>query len=307
MEFIIQANNLKKSYGDLKAVNDISFSVKKGNLFAFLGLNGAGKSTTINILTSIIKKDEGTIIIDNHNIDEETYKIKEKIGIVFQNSVLDDQLSVLQNLNSRASLYNLSKKDAKEKINYLVNILELNDILDRSYGNLSGGQKRKVDIARALIHDPAILFLDEPTTGLDPQTRNTVWNILHKLMDKNGLTIFLTTHYMEEVVRANHVIILDSGKIAAEGSPDYLKDKYATDLLRFITKKNDEIEHLLTTNNISFIYQKESYHIEVKNSLDAYNIINLNPQLLNNFEVLKGNMDQVFLNVTGKKLEENHG
>ena len=307
MEFIIQANNLKKSYGTLKAVNDISFSVKKGNLFAFLGLNGAGKSTTINILTSIIKKDDGTIIIDNHNIDDESNKIKEKIGIVFQNSVLDDQLSVLQNLNSRASLYNLSKKESKDKINYLVNILELNDILDRSYGNLSGGQKRKVDIARALIHDPSILFLDEPTTGLDPQTRNTVWNILHKLMDENDLTIFLTTHYMEEVVRANHVIILDSGKIAAEGSPDYLKDKYATDLLRIITKKNNDIEVLLNKNNIKFKYQKESYHIEVKNSLEAYKVINLNPQLLNNFEVLKGNMDQVFLNVTGKKLEENHG
>ena len=307
MEFIIQANNLKKSYGTLKAVNDISFSVKKGNLFAFLGLNGAGKSTTINILTSIIKKDDGTIIIDNHNIDDESNKIKEKIGIVFQNSVLDDQLSVLQNLNSRASLYNLSKKESKDKINYLVNILELNDILDRSYGNLSGGQKRKVDIARALIHDPSILFLDEPTTGLDPQTRNTVWNILHKLMDENDLTIFLTTHYMEEVVRANHIIILDSGKIAAEGSPDYLKDKYATDLLRIITKKNNDIEVLLNKNNIKFKYQKESYHIEVKNSLEAYKVINLNPQLLNNFEVLKGNMDQVFLNVTGKKLEENHG
>lgn len=304
MSYIINANNLKKYYGDFLAVNDISFKVKKGSLFAFLGLNGAGKSTTINILCSIIKKDHGEIYINNLNIDDNNQEIKNEIGIVFQKSVLDEQLTVLQNLVSRASLYNLAKDKSKEKINELISILDLKDILNRPYGVLSGGQKRKVDIARALLHDPKILFLDEPTTGLDPQTRNIVWKTLHDLRTKHNLTIFLTTHYMEEVVDANHVVILDSGKIVAEGTPDELKDQYANDLLRIISNKNIEIDQLLEKLNVDYFFEKGSYHINVKNSKEAFDIISENPNLLSNFEVLKGNMDQVFLNVTGKKLVE---
>lgn len=306
MSYIIEATNLSKKYGKHQAVNNINFKVKKGGMFAFLGLNGAGKSTTINILCSIIKKDEGQIIIDGKDLDKESHLIKEKIGIVFQRSVLDEQLTVIQNLESRASLYQLTKKESQQRIKYLVEILTLEDILNRPYGKLSGGQKRKVDIARALIHEPKILFLDEPTTGLDPNTRITVWEILHKLIKEKDLTIFLTTHYMEEVVMANHVIILDEGKIVAEGSPDTLKDQYATDLLRIIASKNSKINQLLEENKITYQYDKESYHIPVKNSKEAFKIIQLNPDLLNNFEVLKGNMDQVFLKVTGKKLEGSH-
>lgn len=302
MKYIIEANNISKSFGDLKAVKDISFKVKTGSLFAFLGLNGAGKSTTINILTSILKKDGGSILIDGINIDNDRTLVKEQIGIVFQNGVLDNELSVKDNLYSRASLYNLSKDETITKINELINLFELNDFLNRPYKSLSGGMKRRVDIARALIHKPKILFLDEPTTGLDPKTRNVVWNILHKLIEKDNLTIFLTTHYMEEVTKANHVIILDEGLIVAEGTPDYLKDIYASDLLRIITKRNVEVENLLNNNNIKYHYNNESYTVNVKDSIHAFNIIKLNPSLLNNFEVLKGDMDQVFLNVTGKKL-----
>ena len=306
MSYIIETTNLSKKYGQHQAVSNINFKVKRGGMFAFLGLNGAGKSTTINILCSIIKKDEGQIIIDGKDLDKESHLIKEKIGIVFQRSVLDEQLTVIQNLESRASLYQLTKKESQQRIKYLVEILTLEDILNRPYGKLSGGQKRKVDIARALIHEPKILFLDEPTTGLDPNTRITVWEILHKLIKEKDLTIFLTTHYMEEVVMANHVVILDEGKIVAEGSPDTLKDQYATDLLRIIASKNPKINQLLEENKITYQYDKESYHIPVKNSKEAFNIIQLNPDLLNNFEVLKGNMDQVFLKVTGKKLEGLH-
>ncbi len=306
MSYIIETTNLSKKYGQHQAVSNINFKVKRGGMFAFLGLNGAGKSTTINILCSIIKKDEGQIIIDGKDLDKESHLIKEKIGIVFQRSVLDEQLTVIQNLESRASLYQLTKKESQQRIKYLVEILTLEDILNRPYGKLSGGQKRKVDIARALIHEPKILFLDEPTTGLDPNTRITVWEILHKLIKEKDLTIFLTTHYMEEVVMANHVVILDEGKIVAEGSPDTLKDQYATDLLRIIASKNPKINQLLEENKITYQYDKESYHIPVKNSKEAFKIIQLNPDLLNNFEVLKGNMDQVFLKVTGKKLEGLH-
>lgn len=306
MKYIIETKNLSKSFGDLKAVNKISFKVKKGGLFAFLGLNGAGKSTTINMLCQIINKDAGKIIINNYNLDNKPEKIKKDLGIVFQSSVLDLELTVLQNLTSRASLYNLSKEQTNKRLKYLIDIFDLEDILNRPYGVLSGGQRRKTDIARALIHEPKILFLDEPTAGLDPIIRNQVWNILTTLMNENDLTIFLTTHYMEEVINSNYVVILDEGNIVAEGTPDNLKDLYATDLLRVLSKKSTNIESLFQKHNIKYSYRNECYYIDLKNPLEAYEIINLNPLLLSNFEVIKGNMDQVFLNVTGKKLGENN-
>ena len=307
MKYIIETKNLSKSFGELKAVNNISFKVKKGGLFAFLGLNGAGKSTTINMLCQIINKDHGEIIINKCNIDNKSETIKKDIGIVFQSSVLDPELTVLQNLISRASLYNLSKEKTKKRLNYLIDIFNLEDILNRPYGVLSGGQRRKIDIARALIHEPKILFLDEPTAGLDPIIRNQVWHILTTLMHENDLTIFLTTHYMEEVLNSNYVVILDEGNIVAEGTPDNLKDLYASDLLRVLSKKSADIEALFNKNNIKYTYKNECYYINLDNPREAYEIINLNPDLLNNFEVIKGNMDQVFLNVTGKELGEENG
>lgn len=307
MKYIIETKNLSKSFGELKAVNNISFKVKKGGLFAFLGLNGAGKSTTINMLCQIINKDHGEIIINKCNIDNKPETIKKDIGIVFQSSVLDPELTVLQNLISRASLYNLSKEKTKKRLNYLIDIFNLEDILNRPYGVLSGGQRRKTDIARALIHEPKILFLDEPTAGLDPIIRNQVWHILTTLMHENDLTIFLTTHYMEEVLNSNYVVILDEGNIVTEGTPDNLKDLYASDLLRVLSKKSADIEALFNKNNIKYTYKNECYYINLDNPREAYEIINLNPDLLNNFEVIKGNMDQVFLNVTGKELGEENG
>lgn len=307
MKYIIETKNLSKSFGELKAVNNISFKVKKGGLFAFLGLNGAGKSTTINMLCQIINKDHGEIIINKCNIDNKSETIKKDIGIVFQSSVLDPELTVLQNLISRASLYNLSKEKTKKRLNYLIDIFNLEDILNRPYGVLSGGQRRKTDIARALIHEPKILFLDEPTAGLDPIIRNQVWHILTTLMHENDLTIFLTTHYMEEVLNSNYVVILDEGNIVAEGTPDNLKDLYASDLLRVLSKKSADIEALFNKNNIKYTYKNECYYINLDNPREVYEIINLNPDLLNNFEVIKGNMDQVFLNVTGKELGEENG
>lgn len=307
MKYIIETKNLSKSFGELKAVNNISFKVKKGGLFAFLGLNGAGKSTTINMLCQIINKDHGEIIINKCNIDNKPEIIKKDIGIVFQSSVLDPELTVLQNLISRASLYNLSKEKTKKRLNYLIDIFNLEDILNRPYGVLSGGQRRKTDIARALIHEPKILFLDEPTAGLDPIIRNQVWHILTTLMHENDLTIFLTTHYMEEVLNSNYVVILDEGNIVAEGTPDNLKDLYASDLLRVLSKKSADIEALFNKHNIKYTYKNECYYINLDNPREAYEIINLNPDLLNNFEVIKGSMDQVFLNVTGKELGEENG
>lgn len=304
---IIEVKNLFKSYKQVKAVKGISFHVKRGEFFALLGQNGAGKSTTINILCSIIAKDSGDILIDGLNIDKDGDKVKNKIGIVFQKSVLDNELTVAQNLYSRASLYPMSREVAKAKIEELTQILGLHDILKRPYGKLSGGQKRKVDIARALLHNPQILFLDEPTTGLDPNTRITVWETLNNLRKHQDLTIFLTTHYMEEVAKADYVVILDEGKISASGSPDELKGKYTSDILRIIADESESIKAILDKEKMSYIYRSGAYEVKILTPIEGVHLIDKYQDTLTNFEILKGNMDHVFLNVTGKKLEEDHG
>ncbi|MFY9190597.1 MAG: ABC transporter ATP-binding protein [Lawsonella sp.] len=303
---IIEVRGLVKNYRKVAAVRGIDFSVKRGDFFAFLGLNGAGKSTTINILCSIVKKDAGEIIIDGLNTDKDADKIKNKIGIVFQKSVLDNELTVLQNLYSRASLYPMSRKEAEGKINYLIDILDLHAIIKRPYGKLSGGQRRKVDIARALLHNPQILFLDEPTTGLDPNTRIMVWDALNDLKNKTELTIFLTTHYMEEVVKADHVVIIDEGKISASGSPDELKSRFTSDILRIIADESDRINQLLDGEKLTYVYRNNAYEVTISQPTDALEIVEKYAPLFDDFEVLKGNMDHVFLNVTGKKIDDNH-
>ncbi|MFA5762110.1 MAG: ABC transporter ATP-binding protein [Bacilli bacterium] len=303
---IIEVRGLVKNYKKVKAVRGIDFNVKRGDFFAFLGLNGAGKSTTINILCSIIKKDAGEILIDGISTDKESEKIKSKIGIVFQKSVLDNELTVLQNLYSRASLYPMSREEAEEKINNLIEVLNLQSIIKRQYGKLSGGQRRKVDIARALLHNPQILFLDEPTTGLDPNTRITVWEALNDLKKKTDLTIFLTTHYMEEVVKADHVVIIDEGIISASGSPDELKSRYTSDILRIITNESEEVNKILTEESLDFAYRSGAYEVTIPKPLRAIKIIEKHSPFFDDFEVLKGNMDHVFLNVTGKKIDDSH-
>ena len=217
-EDIIVINNLNKSFGEIKAINDLSLKVKKGELFAFLGVNGAGKSTTISIMCGILQKDSGEIIIDGKNIDKDMSNITKELGVVFQNSILDNCLSVKDNLVARASLYGIYGQDATRRIQQLAEELEFTNLLNRTVGKLSGGQKRRIDVARALLHTPKILILDEPTTGLDPQTRKKMWEVIENYR-KNGMTIFLTTHYMEESSEADYVVILDSGKVVADGTP----------------------------------------------------------------------------------------
>ena len=242
MNSIISIENLKKSFGEIKAVDNISFNVNKGELFAFLGVNGAGKSTTINILCGQLSKDEGKVIIDGISLDEDKSSLKRKIGVVFQESVLDGPLSVLDNLKSRGALYGLKGKVLDERINELAYLLNLNDLLKRQVNKLSGGQKRRVDIARALIHKPEIIILDEPTTGLDPQTRKNIWNVINNLRKTEGITVFLTTHYMEEATDANYIVILDNGKITTEGSPVELKNKYTRDSVILYGADENEVK-----------------------------------------------------------------
>jgi len=298
---IIEVKHLKKYFGQVKAVDDISFCVKEGELFAFLGLNGAGKSTTINVIAGISTKDSGTISIDGIDIDNHTDETKTKVGIVFQNSCLDKKLTAYDNLRLKAALYGIKGKAFEDRLEELADLLELKPLLKKSLEKMSGGQRRRIDIARALIHKPKILILDEPTTGLDPQTRIMVWSCLNTLKDHKEVTIFLTTHYMEEAANADFVVILDSGHIVADGLPNHLKNKYAHDFIK-IYDKSDELIRILKEEKMKFEEKDDFIRIEVKNVEQGKEFIIAHAELFKDVELLKGTMDEVFLNVTGKVL-----
>lgn len=299
MQNIIEINNLDKSFQDVHAVNDLSLRVKEGELFVFLGVNGAGKSTTISIMCGMLAKDGGKVFIDGKDVDKDMREITKELGVVFQNTVLDAKLSVKDNLTSRAALYGITGKEAKQRIAHLAELLEFKDILNRTFGKLSGGQKRRVDVARALLNNPKILILDEPTTGLDPEARKALWSVVTTLRKNQNMTVFLTTHYMEEAADADYVVILDSGKISAEGTPLELKNNYTGDFVTIYNVDEDKIKALgLPYENI-----RDAVRIAVKNTEEARDLIVKHPDLFTDFEITKGKMDDVFLAVTGKKLE----
>lgn len=298
MENIIEIKNLHKSFGDIKAVQDLSFCVKEGELFAFLGINGAGKSTTINIMCGQLKKDSGSVTICKENLDDNCDAIKQNIGVVFQSSVLDKDLTVKDNLESRAALYKIHGKEFNERLNELAKLLEFEKLLGRTVGKLSGGQRRRIDIARALLHKPKILILDEPTTGLDPQTRSLLWNVISELRKKENMTVFLTTHYMEEAADADYVVILENGKIAAEGTPLMLKNTYTGDFITIYGENEEEIKKL----ELPYEPIRDAFKVSVQNTQEATGLILKYPQIFRDYEITKGKMDDVFLAVTGKKL-----
>ena len=298
MEKIIDVKNLNKSFGDVHAVKDLSFHVKQGELFAFLGVNGAGKSTTISIICGQLKKDGGTVSVCGESIDSGLEHVTRKLGVVFQNSVLDKELTVRENLKSRAALYGITGKDFKERLDELAKLLDFKGILNRTVGKLSGGQRRRIDIARALLHKPEILILDEPTTGLDPQTRRLLWDVVQRLRKEEKMTVFLTTHYMEEAADADYVIILDSGRIVAEGTPLELKNTYTGDFITIYGTAAPAVEALgLPCEKI-----RDAVRVFVPNTAAATELIIKHPELFTDFEITKGKMDDVFLAVTGKNL-----
>ena len=297
---IIKVRGLKKSYGDVIAVDGVDFDVKRGELFAFLGVNGAGKSTTINILCTLIGKDEGSVIIAGYDTDKDGAEIRKRVGLVFQTGVLDGMLTVRDNLNVRASLYGLSGSDRRKAVGEVAEMFDLGDVMSRRYGRLSGGQRRRVDIARALIASPELLILDEPTTGLDPQTRKNVWNALAQLRKKRETTVFLTTHYMEEANRADSVTVIDAGKIVCKGTPSSLKSRFSGDYLKIYAPQAAELTERFKAENA--VYDDNKYIIKVNGSEEIKRLLSVYGDVINDFEVVKGDMDDVFLNVTGKKL-----
>ena len=297
----IEVENLEKSYGDVHAVQGISFAVEQGSLFSFLGVNGAGKSTTINILCSILRKDAGSVRICGHDLDTESDKIKPRVGVVFQNGVLDDLLSVRDNLTVRASYYGLRGAAWKERLARLSALLSLDELLPRPYGKLSGGQRRRADIARGLLNRPELLILDEPTTGLDPHTRKVVWEIVRRLQKEEGMTVFLTTHYMEEADGSDRVVILDDGKIAAEDTPVNLKNKYSGNYLYLYGDPAALAQGLRGV--APFEPAAGGVRLEMRTAAQARAFFAAHGELCGDFEFVKGNMDDVFLAVTGKHAE----
>lgn len=304
-ESAISVKSLSKEYknqgeGRRLAVDDISFEVKEGELFAFLGENGAGKSTTINILSTVLEKTSGEAELFGYKIGKDDNKIRDSIGIVFQSSVLDDKLTVKENLLTRGAYYGYSKKEVMKRLEKFMDVFELKEIWNSRFNRLSGGQRRRIDIVRALINRPRLLFLDEPTTGLDPMSRKLVWDYINYLRREEKLTIFLTTHYMEETRDADHVVILEKGKIIAEGTPGELKSSYAKSRLVWYTGENPANDELLA--GYEFVYDADHYNVSFSGDElgGITEFVYRNNLRITDYEIIKGTMDDVFLNLTGK-------
>jgi multidrug/hemolysin transport system ATP-binding protein len=296
---IVEIRGLVKRYGALTAVDAISLDVKEGALFAFLGPNGAGKTTTINVMCTTLAADAGSIRINGYEVGKQDDEVRRSIGVVFQHSVLDNLLTVRENLEVRASFYGVRGEPLRSRITFLSEAVGLADFLDRRYGELSGGQRRRADVARALIHAPKILFLDEPTTGLDPQTRLKVWRSISEMQRRNGMTVFLTTHYMEEAAAADEVAIIDHGRIVTQGTPASLKERHSRDSLIVVPLDGDGIDTILGGAGLTWQKKNDTVIIPVQSSLHALSVLKLIEPYVASFEVIKGNMDTVFMNVTG--------
>ena len=299
MTYAIEVSNLKKFFGTIEAVKGIHFQVKKGSLFAFLGSNGAGKSTTIEILCTLLEKTSGDVTINGHLLGtmRNNDRIRQSIGIVFQQSLLDKELTVKENIIHRGRFYHLTKAQLIENYQFVWQYLKLGEIENKKYGQLSGGQRRRADIARAIIHKPSILFLDEPTTGLDPHTRKFVWETVEGLRKDIGMTIFLTTHYMEEATNADQIVVIKKGGIVAQGTPNELKERFASDQLVLSFKNETDIEHISEQIDCEMMQFGDVYKVNIPSTLHAIPIIERIQPFLASFEVIKGSIDQVFIQI----------
>ncbi len=307
MANIIEVNGLFKSFGKIKAVNDISFYVEEGSLFSFLGTNGAGKSTTISILLTLLQQDKGHIIVNGYTVGKHDPAIRQEIGVVFQDSLLDPLLTVKENLATRASFYGMTRQERHAAIHYVAEVVEVASLLAQPYGKLSGGQKRRVDIARALIHKPNILILDEPTTGLDPESRKNIWATIQQLQKETGMTVFLTTHYIEEAANSHYVVVMKEGRIVAKGTPEQLKNDYSSHLLIISTDQADELRILLLADGLDFNEDMSLFHLPLTHTTDAIPILAKFSPLISSFEVKKSSLDDVFIAINGRDVHHDVG
>ena len=306
MKPIIEVKNYTKKYGDFTAVDNVSFEVEEGGIFAFLGPNGAGKSTTINTLCTMMEKTSGTLLIDGKDVSKEKDEVRKAIGVVFQSQTLDEKMTISENLNMHCVFYSIPKKEVKDRIHFVLELVDLLDWKDKNVSSLSGGMKRRVEIARALLHYPKVLFLDEPTTGLDPQTRNRMWEYITKLQKEKNITIFLTTHYMDEAEICDHVAIMDDGKIMVDDTPENLKQQYTKDKATLHVSSPEKFEEALTKEHVGYQREKETFYVDV----DAANIqafldfIQPFKNEIQDLEIKKGTLNDVFLKITGKAIRE---
>jgi ABC-2 type transport system ATP-binding protein len=304
MNSIIEVKNFTKRYGDFTAVNDISFHVEEGTVFAFLGPNGAGKSTTINTLCTIFEKTTGSLLIDGKDVSEQKSEVRSAIGVVFQDSTLDAKMTIEENLKMHCVFYNIPKSEVEERIQFVLKLVDLLAERKKLVGALSGGMKRRVEIARGLIHYPKVLFLDEPTTGLDPQTRAHIWEYIIKLQKERNITIFLTTHYMEEAEICDKIAIIDGGVIVAHDTPYALKKQYTKDKAYITTKNNTALELLLDEYVLNYTKKDGYYKVEAENLEGLLQVLSAHKQDITNIEIKKGTFNDVFLEITGKKIRE---
>ncbi|CAN5313881.1 ABC transporter ATP-binding protein [soil metagenome] len=294
----ISVRGLSKHYGKTRAVDDVSFDVQRGSVFAFVGTNGAGKSTTIACLTTLLPIDAGEVTVLGHDARDDGDAVRAGIGVVFQESILDPLLTVRENLRLRAAFYGTSPQAAAARIAELSDLIGLGDVIGRRYGKISGGQRRRVDIARALLASPEIIFLDEPTAGLDPAGRSQVWSTIKQLRERQGLTVFLTTHYMEETEEADWVCLIDHGRLVAQGTPAQLRAEHSRSVLS-VTSRNPAA--LVTVQEGAGVMVDGNGHalIPVDDAATALRILKHLGDDVTDFEFRHGTMDDVFLALTG--------
>lgn len=302
MSKIIDVKNFTKKYGDFAAVDNISFNVEEGSIFAFLGPNGAGKSTTINTLCTIVNKSEGDLRINEYEVSERKDKVRNEIGIVFQESTLDGKLTVEENLKFHCEFYKVPKSEIRNRIDFVLDLVDLELWRKAPVNSLSGGMKRRVEIARGLVHYPKVLFLDEPTTGLDPQTRANIWEYIYKLQKQKNITIFLTTHYMDEAEICDKVAIMDHGKIVAFDTPYNLKSQYTSSITKIKTLDEQSLLHYLKKHAIKYNYADNVFTIYSNAISDILEIVSVFKTSIIDFETAKGTLNDVFLAITGKEI-----
>ncbi len=306
MKVAIEVKELHKKFGQISAVNDISFKVPKGQIFGFLGPNGAGKTTTINILCTLLKPTSGQAFINGFDCSKQPSDVRQSLGIVFQDPSLDERLTAWDNLEFHGLIYNVEKARRRTQIDHVLKMVKLEDRRDDIVRTFSGGMKRRLEIARGLIHHPTVLFLDEPTLGLDPQTRNHIWKYINQIRDEQNITIFLTTHYMEEAENCDHIAIIDHGKIIASDTPAKLKSSIAKNKVSLTTEDNEAAaKQISSLFNLSTNLVNGRLDIEVD---DAEAFI---PKLLKKINIgvdtiklSKPTLDDVFLELTGKTIRE---
>ena len=297
----ISVRGLRKSYGDFEAVKGISFEVPEGSFFAFLGPNGAGKSTTISIVCSLLGYDSGEVEVFGKPVTDPS--VKRDIGVVFQDPMMDGRLTVRENLTVRGGMYGLSGDVLEGSVARALEVSDSVEFADRPYGKLSGGQRRRADIARALVHSPRLLLLDEPTSGLDPQTRRRIWDTVNRLNREEGLTILLTTHYMEEAAGADDIVIVNHGEMAAHGTPAMLREKYCSDRMTVVPKDMDAVASVLSDTGIGFSVRADTVEIPLASTVDAAPVVAMLDGMIDSLEVRNGTLDDAFIRITGEEME----